>query len=59
MISGTTSDVENLSGTITAEESLSGTLDQNGSLTGRLSMPMIRYSEIENSSGGFTVQIEG
>lgn len=59
MISGTTSEIENLTGTITAQKTLSGTVSGESGLYGKVSVSVrdVPYYETSNTSGGTTVYI--
>lgn len=59
MISGTTSEIENLTGVITAQKTLSGTVSGESGLYGKISVSVrdVPYHEIPNASGGTTVYI--
>lgn len=59
MISGTTSEIQNLSGRIVAEKSLSGSISGDGTLSGSVSVSVrdVPYYETSNTSGGITAYI--
>ena len=59
MISGVTSEVQNLSGTITAQKTLEGFISTKEILTGKVSVSVrdVPYYETSNSSGGTTIFI--
>lgn len=59
MISGKTSDVQNLLGELNVEPSMSGTISGESTLTGKVSVSVrdIPYYETANLSGGTTVYI--
>lgn len=59
MLSGTTSEIKNLTGTITTEKSLQGSVSGKSELTGQVSVSVrdVPYYETSNSSGGITVYI--
>ena len=59
MISGVTSEVQNLSGTITAQKTLEGLISTEESLIGKVSVSVrdVPYYETSNPSGGTTIFI--
>lgn len=59
MISGSTSEIQNLTGTITAQKTLSGTIGGKSDLQGKVSVSVrdVPYYETSNISGGTTVYI--
>lgn len=59
MISGVTSETQNLSGTIIAQKTLTGLISPESSLTGKVSVSVrdVPYFETTNPFGGTTIFI--
>lgn len=59
MISGLTSDINNLYGSVTAKKALTGSISAKENLIGTVSVSVkdVPYYETSNSSGGLTVYI--